>query len=448
MKLPNLFVRPLAAALLPLALAASHVAQAADSPPQISLKLLADGLAAPTALVAPDDGSHRLFVSVQAGLIYVLDPSGKRLEKPLLDLRERMITLNQGMDERGITCIALHPKFASNHKFYVLYNAPKRDTAPADWNNTMRVSEFRVSDQDPSVASLDSERILLQIDKPDWNHNSGRAAFGPDGFLYLTLGDGGAPNDVGTRGHAPEGNGQHLQTLLGKILRIDVDHGNPYAVPSDNPFVNDPKGLPEIYAYGIRNPWGISFDRGGNHDLIVADVGQDRWEELNIIVKGGNYGWRVREGFDGFDPNNPENPPANPPKTDFLGKPFIDPVFVYRTMRRNLGGAQSFGTAITGGYVYRGKAFPQLVGKYVFGDWASNFALGDGTLIVATRPEQHTPGERWTAEPLATKGHPNGRVKAYVWALGEDTEGELYVLTSGANMPGGARGKVWKLVPE
>ena len=363
-----------------------------------------------------------------------------------LDLHDRICKLSQGMEERGLIGLALHPQFKSNRKFYVVYSAPRRDSAPADWDHTMRLCEFRASAQDMAVAAPDSERLLLEIDEPDWNHNSGRLAFGPDGYLYMTVGDGGAPNDVGRRGHAPEGNGQNLKTLLGKILRLDVSKGAPYAIPSDNPYADGKRGLPEIYAYGLRNPWGVSFDRGGSHDLIVADVGQDRWEEINIIVNGGNYGWRVREGFDGFDPKNPLQAPADAPKAGADGKPFIDPVLVYKTLRGRGTDPLAFGTTVTGGYVYRGKALPHLAGKYVFGDWSRSMGLADGTLLVATRPAQTGGAEKWTVEPLAVKDFPGGRIKAFVWALGEDEEGELYVLTNGANLVTGTRGKVFKLV--
>jgi len=363
-----------------------------------------------------------------------------------LDLRHKLVQLNQGMDERGICGLALHPQFKNNQKFYVAYNAPLRATAPKDWNSTMRISEFHASDERSTQAEADSERVVLEIDKPDWSHNSGRIAFGPDGFLYISLGDGGAPNDVGRLGHAPEVNGQNLQTLLGKILRIDVNQATAYAIPKDNPYADGKLGRPEIFAYGLRNPWGLSFDRGGAHELIVTDVGQERWEEINLIVKGGNYGWRLREGFDGFDPNNPRAAPAEVPKVGADGKPLIDPVLVYKTQRGR--DPESFGVSITGGYVYRGKALPQLAGKYVFGDWSANMALPDGCLLVATRPQPGLQGApaQWKAERLSVKGQPEGRLKAFLWALGEDDEGELYVMTNGANMVSGSRGKVFKLV--
>ena len=435
------------AAMLALAVLASGTAHGADAVLQPGLKLLAEGLTAPIVLTSLADSSGRLLVADQVGIIHVLNRDGQRLEKPLLNLQTKICQLNQGMEERGILGLALHPQFKSNRKFYVVYSAPLRAGAPAEWNHTERLSEFRVSDSDAAVALAESERVVLEIDEPDWNHNSGRIVFGPDGYLYMTVGDGGAPNDVGTRGHAPEGNGQNLQTLLGKVLRIDVNKGVPYGIPNDNPYADGKKGRPEIYAYGLRNPWGISFDRGGAHELIVTDVGQDKWEEINLIVNGGNYGWRLREGFDGFDPVHPRSAPVEAPKVGADGKPLIDPVFVYKTLRGRGTDPQSFGVTITGGYIYRGKAFPQLVGKYVFADWSRSMGLGDGTLIVATRPLQTSADAKWTAEPLPVKDHPDGRIKAFIWALGEDEEGELYVLTNGANLVSGTRGKVFKLVP-
>jgi glucose/arabinose dehydrogenase len=433
---------------LALAVFAPGTARAAVLAPQPGLKLLAEGLTAPIVLTSLADGSGRLLVADQAGLIHVLNRDGQRLEQPLLNLQSNICELNQGMDERGILGLALHPRFSSNHKFYVVYSAPLRKGAPAGWDHTERLSEFQASEKDAAVAAAGSERIVLEIDEPDWNHNSGRIAFGPDGYLYMTVGDGGAPNDVGRIGHAPEGNGQNLQTLLGKVLRLDVDKGAPYRIPADNPYADGKQGRPEIYAYGLRNPWGISFDRGGTHELIVTDVGQEKWEEINLIVNGGNYGWRVREGFDGFDPNDPRKSPVEAPKVGADGRPFVDPVLVYPTLKSGMTDPGSFGTAITGGYVYRGKAFPQLVGKYVFADWSRSMAIGSGTLLVATRPPKTSGPEKWTAQPLAVKDYPDGRLKAFIWSLGEDEDGEIYVLTNGANLVSGTRGKVFKLVPE
>lgn len=422
--------------------------QAAEPAPRTGLKLLAEGFGAPIALKSLGDGSGRLLVADQAGAIYLINKDGNKQGMPFLDLRSKITKLGQGMEERGVLDIALHPDFRKNRKFYVVYSAPKRDGAPDDWDHTMLLSEFRVSEADAGTALPDSERVILQIDEPDWNHNSGRMAFGPDGYLHMTVGDGGAPNDVGRRGHAPEGNGQNLQTLLGKVLRIDVDKAAPYAIPSDNPFADGKKGLPEIYAYGIRNPWGLSFDRGGKHDLILADVGQDRWEEINVIRNGGNYGWRLREGFDGFDPENTNTAPENPAKVGAHSEPLIDPVMVYKTLRGNAKVPNSYGVTITGGYVYRGKALPHLTGHYVFGDWSRSMGFASGTLLVASGPDHADASGRWASEPLPVAGHPDGGIGAFVWAFGEDEDGELYVLTNGANMVTGARGKVYKLVPQ
>jgi glucose/arabinose dehydrogenase len=448
------WLRALAAAVLSalLTLAAVCPVSAAeiDTRPAIGLKLLAEGFGAPDVLVSIPDGSGRLLVADQPGAIYVLDRDGKKSDQPFLDLRKNICLLGLGMEERGLLGVALHPQFKSNHKLYVVYSAPLRSSAPPKWDHTERLSEFQTA-ADFSTANPGSERIVLEIDEPDWNHNSGRIAFGPDGFLYWTVGDGGAPNDVGEpargRGHLPEGNAQNLQILLGKVLRLDVDKGPPYGIAQDNPYADGKKGRPEIFAYGLRNPWGISFDRGGKHDLIVTDVGQDRWEEINVIVNGGNYGWRLREGFDGFDPKNTRTAPTNAATVGADGKPFVDPVLVYKTLRGRGNAPDSFGVTITGGYIDRGKAIPSLAGKYIFADWSRSMAIADGTLLVATRPAQGSGPERWTAQPLALKDFPEGRIKAFIWALGEDDDGELYVLTNGANLLTGTRGKVFKLVP-
>jgi glucose/arabinose dehydrogenase len=423
-----------------------------DAGSAIGLKLIAEGLNAPSVLISIPDESGRLLVADQAGVIHRLDRDGKKSEPPFLDLREKLCPLGKGMEERGLLGLALHPQFRSNQRFYVVYSAPLRTNAPPQWDHAERLSEFRTAGTDFATADPASERIILEIDEPDWNHNSGRLAFGPDGFLYWTVGDGGAPNDVGDaargRGHPPEGNGQKLDTLLGKVLRLDVDHGTPYGIPRDNPYADGKKGRPEIFAYGLRNPWGMSFDRGGKHDLIVTDVGQDRWEEINVIVNGGNYGWRLREGFDGFDPKKPLSAPTNAVTVGADGKPFVNPVFTYKTLRGRGTDPDSYGVTITGGYVYRGKAFPSLVGKYIFADWSRSMAIPDGTLLVATIPSGESSAARWTVQPLALKDFPNGRIKAFIWALGEDEDGELYVLANGINSVANTRGKVFKLVPQ
>jgi glucose/arabinose dehydrogenase len=440
----------LAACLVLVALRPAGGAEA-DAGSNLGLKLMAEGLSAPMAMAALPDGSGRLLVAEQSGVITLIDRDGKKAEQPFLDLREKMVAINKGMEERGLLGLALHPQFNSNRKLYVVYSAPARTNAPPKWDHAERISEFKAG-ADFAAADPASERVVLEIDEPDWNHNSGRIAFGPDGFLYLSVGDGGAYNDVGDaargRGHPPEGNGQKLDTLLGKVLRLDVDRGNPYGIPKDNPYADGKKGLPEIFAYGLRNPWGMSFDRGGKRDLILADVGQDRWEEINVIVNGGNYGWRLREGFDGFDPKNPRSAPTNAVTVGADGKPFVDPVIAYKTLRGRGTESNAFGVTVTGGYVYRGKAIPSLVGKYIFADWSRSMAIPDGTVLVATIPPSDSAGARWSVEPLALKEFPNGRIKSYIWALGEDADGELYVLGNGVNSAFGTRGKVFKLVSQ
>ena len=440
------------AALLALTAIRLTAGAEADTGSTIGLKLIAEGLSAPMALAAIPDGSGRLLVAEQSGVITLIERDGKKAEQPFLDLRPRMVAINKGMEERGLLGLALHPQFKSNHKFYVVYSAPLRTNAPPKWDHAERLSEFKTAGADFSAADPASERVILEIDEPDWNHNSGRIAFGPDGFLYLSVGDGGAASDVGEvargRGHPPEGIGQKLDTLLGKVLRLNVDRGSPYGIPRDNPYADGKKGLPEIFAYGLRNPWGMSFDRGGKHDLILADVGQDRWEEINVIVNGGNYGWRLREGFDGFDPKNPRSAPTNAVTAGADGKPFVDPVIAYKTLRGRGTESNAFGVTVTGGYVYRGKAIPSLVGRYVFADWSRSMAIPDGTLLVATIPPGDAAGARWSVEPLGVKDFPNGRIKSYIWALGEDADGELYVLANGVNSAFGTRGKVFKLVPQ
>src|SRR5215510_12981103 len=221
----------------------------AEPAPTIGLKLLAEGFGAPTVLASIPDGSGHLLLADQPGVIYVLDRDGKQSEQPFLDLRAKMPELGKGMEERGLLGLALNRQFNSNRKFYVVYSAPRRSTAPEKWDHTERLSEFKTRGDDFSVADPGSERVVLEIDEPDWNHNSGRIAFGPDGYLYWTVGDGGAFNDVGDvprgRGHPPEGNGQKLDTLLGKVLRLDVDRGTPYGIPNDNPYADGKKGSPE-----------------------------------------------------------------------------------------------------------------------------------------------------------------------------------------------------------
>lgn len=292
----------------------------------------------PIAVVIPPDGTKRQFLVQQRGKIVILPKDESAGEAPVfLDISDRNLFEPKKDFETGLLGLAFHPQFAQNGKFYL--NCTRTDMLRSI------VSEMQVSKADPGKADPATERILLEQPQPFWNHNSGNLLFGPDGFLYLTLGDGGKRDD-------PVRSAQNLFNLLGKVLRIDVNRtqgSRAYGIPSDNPFVATEGARPEIWAYGFRNPWGISFDADGN--LWLADVGQDIWEEVNLIEKGGNYGWSHREGARPF-PLRSDPPPAD--------AKFIDPIFEY---------PHSEGISVTGGFVYRGEKIPKLKGAYVCGDW-------------------------------------------------------------------------------
>jgi glucose/arabinose dehydrogenase len=407
---------------------------AAESKP--GLKLLAERYVQPTVLVPLD--RERLLVADQIGRVFLLHKDGAFANKLVLNHSEKLKFKSGAFDERGFVGLAVHPKFAETKKVYGFYSAPLREGVSTNWDHTATLSEFIFKDD-----ALTDERVLLQIDMPYFNHHGGPLVFGPDGLLYVSVGDGGNANDVG-HGHSEQGNGQDKTKLHGKILRIDIDRkdqGKEYGIPKDNPFADGARGKPEIFAYGFRNPWGLSFDRGGDRQFFVADVGQDSWEEMNIVVKGGNYGWRIREGFACFDPQKPRNAPSECPKTGAEGEPLIDPIFAYKNSGKFPNDPQALGISITGGYVYRGKKFPQLAGKYIFADWSRSWVKPDGVLYVASRGE----GPKWNVQPLELSTAANGAVGMYVTAIGEDADGELYVLSNTSNMVKGNNGKVWKL---
>lgn len=409
---------------------------------QIALQPVTESLTQPLTYTQLPGGTA--LVVDQPGYVWRIDPDGTRPTEPILNLTDRLSPINHGaFDERGVLDLALHPDFDSNRRVYITYTAPRRASAPSDWDCTLRLSEFRLPSQQPLLIDPASERVVLEIDTPYSNHHSGRIAFGPDGLLHLSVGDGGNANDQGKR---PEsGNGQNLQTLLGKILRIDVNRsgsGTAYSIPSDNPFVHGGAGLPEIYAYGLRNVWGLSFDRGGSHELFAADVGQNLFEEVDIITKGGNYGWSLKEGFVAFDAKSPNKPPGTVPDAGARGESLIDPILQYRHpgVKKD---PEAFGISITGGYVYRGKALPELAGRYVFGDWSRNWGLPQGAILAAQRPE--TGSGRWSVSPV-TVVQPRD-FSGYVTGLGEGRDGELYLMTNGSNGLTPGKGRVWKLVP-
>lgn len=433
--------------------AAPAQAQEADSP-AVGVRLIAEGLTSPVALVSARDRSERLFVVDQTGVIRVLGPGGTLAPEPFLDLRSKIVPLMPEFDERGLLGLAFHPRYATNGRFFVYYSAPLRPGAPAGFDNTGHVSEFRVSPTNPNRADPASERILLQVDDPQFNHNGGTLVFGPrDGYLYISVGDGGGADDVGP-GHVEDwyaenegGNGQDIQqNLLGDILRIDVDSGVPYGIPRDNPFTSTPgcaDGCDETWAYGFRNPYRMSFDMGGNRRLFVGDAGQELWEEVSIAVKGGNFGWNVKEGTHCFSTDNPDESPAECPDTvgpghPRAGDPLIDPVIEYANHHQPGG----LGATVIGGHVYRGRELRQFSGRYVFGDWSREFEEPDGSLFVA-KPRKRG---LWKMQQLRVATSRTGRLDHYVLGFGQDLAGEMYVLTTDQTGPNGTTGKVFKLV--
>lgn len=338
------------------------------------LERVADGFDRPLSITHAGDGSGRLFVVEQRGTVYVV-VDGAVASAPYLDLSDR----TRARGEQGLLGLAFHPEFASNGRLFVHYSDGR---SGATVLSELRADGVAAASVDPAT-----ERILLTLEQPFGNHNGGQIAFGPDGYLYLGLGDGGSGGD-------PLNAGQDLTSWLGSILRLDVDGAEPYEVPDDNPFVVDPAVPSEIWAYGLRNPWRFSFDRGTG-DLWIADVGQNAVEEVNrqsaASPGGENYGWRIMEGDACFDP---------PTGCDTTGLTMPVVTYTHRS---------GWGRSITGGYVYRGSAVPGLVGAYVFGDYVS------GRVFVAEGS-----GDTWEARPLLETGF---RIATF----GEDEAGELYL---------------------
>ncbi|WP_256299723.1 PQQ-dependent sugar dehydrogenase [Haloarchaeobius salinus] len=476
---------------------------------RVSVEPIAEGMTAPTDYAVPDDGSDRQFVTDQAGEVWVVTSDGRQ-ETPFLDVSDRIVELGefagsyadptQAYEERGLLGIDFHPDVANNGLFYLHYSAPPNDDTPDGWSHVEVVSEFSMSD-DMESADPDSERTLLEIQKPQYNHDAGPMAFGPDGYLYVPMGDGGGADDD-MDGHVEDwydrnagGNGQDItENLLGSVLRIDVDtegEDRPYGIPDDNPFV-DTDALPEIYAYGLRNPFGISFDSQGNQ--FVADAGQNLFEEANIIEAGGNYGWNVKEGTHCFSTESPGDPaaitdcPSNAPdEAPHDGRPLIDPVVEFPHTYQG----ESVGITIIGGHRYEAGDVPELQGKYVFGAWTSDPARNqpDGRIFAATPPSDfgglgETDGETTTATETstaagttdttttsgttATTGTPTdgdpgavptdrlwemeelvvtGGFDYFVRMFGQGPNGEVYVLVNRQGVPEGDTGAVLQLLP-
>jgi glucose/arabinose dehydrogenase len=340
---------------------------------EISLEPVAEIPGSPLGVVTANDGSGRLFVLSQNGQIWIVD-DGRRSDTPFLDISDQ---ISSG-GERGLLGLAFHPGYPDDPHFYVDYTDPQGDTVVSAWTLS----------SDANVADGDSERVLLQVDQPFPNHNGGDLVFGPDGFLYVSLGDGGSGGD-------PQGNGQNRGTLLGKILRIDVDHPSgdrAYGIPGDNPFVGEGRARAEIWLTGLRNPWRMSFDRA-NGDLWIGDVGQGSFEEIDVVRAGDggglNFGWNTTEGFNCFRSANCDQDGLTPPVTEYT---------------------HDGNCSVTGGYVYRGQAHPELAGGYVFADYCS----GRIWAIDSSADEVREP-------PVVLE---SGRA---ISSFGEDEDGELYL---------------------
>jgi glucose/arabinose dehydrogenase len=352
----------------------------------VALTTVVSGLVSPVDLQTPDDNSGRLFVVEQPGAIRIIS-NGALFPTNFLDIRSKV----DFGGEKGLLGVAFHPNYSQSGRFYLNY-----DRISSGQMETV-IAEYKVLATDPNQADPASERILLTVNQPFPNHKGGQLAFGPDGFLYIGLGDGGSEGD-------PLGKGQNLQTLLGKMLRIDVDHTDlqlQYAIPPGNPFASG-GGFAEIWAYGLRNPWRFSFERSTGR-LFCADVGQDQFEEVDLLQRGGNFGWNIMEGAHCF------NPPSGCNMTGL-----ILPIAEYD---------HSQGETVIGGYVYHGSAIPTLVGVYVFGDFSNGKIWG---------LTENPPGT-WTRAQLLSTGR---RISSF----GQDAAGEMYVVDYS--------GSVLKLVPQ
>jgi glucose/arabinose dehydrogenase len=359
--------------ILSLILALSATAEAAIPPVRLMPALPKLTFDRPLCITHAKDATGRIFVVEQIGRIYVVqnDPA-TGASSVFLDISRKVRTVH---NEEGLLALAFHPNYKSNGFFYVYYSAsnPRRGV----------LSRFNVSTEDANKADPGSELVILEVEQPYGNHNGATVIFGPDGYLYMSLGDGGSAGD-------PHGHGQNLGTLLGSILRIDVDHrdsSRAYAIPKDNPFVGVQGACPEIWAYGLRNVWRMSFDRLTG-ELWAGDVGQNRWEEIDLIVRGGNYGWNIREGAHAY-------------RSAATQGVLIDPVIEY---------GRSDGASVTGGYVYRGSRFPSLLGVYIYADYVTGTIWG----------LRHTGGK--VTESAKLLEQPNN-----ISSFGETPEGEILV---------------------
>nr|XP_046245804.1 HHIP-like protein 1 [Scatophagus argus] len=391
---------------------------------EICLQEVANGLRNPVAMIHAGDGTHRFFVAEQLGYVWVYLANGSRIDRPFLNLTQAVLTSPWLGDERGFLCIALHPRFTRVRKAYVYYSVS------VNKEERIRISEFTLSTHDDNQLDHSSERTILEVIEPASNHNGGQLLFGHDGYLYIFIGDGGRAGDP----FGKFGNSQNKSALLGKVLRVDIDNnddGAPYSIPSDNPFLWEKEARPEVYAYGVRNMWRCSIDRGdpvtgqGRGRMFCGDVGQNKYEEVDLIVKGGNYGWRAKEGFSCYDRKLCQNSSLD----DIL------PIFAY---------PHKLGKSVTGGYIYRGCQMPNLNGLYIFGDFMS------GRLM--SLKEDVTTGEWQYSEICMGRDQTcrfpkliNSHYK-YIISFAEDEAGELYFLATGNPSAIARGGVVYKIV--
>ncbi len=356
----------------PTANAAASATPGSTGVPAPRWKTLATGLEKLTDLKEAPDGSGRLMVVEQVGLIHVMNKTGALDPEPYLDIRDRVGSRGS---EQGLLGLAFHPQYQQNGFFFVNYTDQNGDTVIARFTGA------------PGTVKVDpgTQKVLLRVDQPFPNHNGGGLAFGKDGFLYIGLGDGGSAGD-------PNNNAQSLNTFLGKLLRIDVNSGDPYGIPADNPFAKG-GGSPEIWAYGLRNPWRFAFD-SATQDLYIADVGQNKWEEIDFLAAGSpagqNFGWKFREGANAYA----GSPPA--------GLKLVDPVWQYD---------HGQGCSVSGGGVYRGKRVPELEGNYIYGDYCTGTVWG----------LKRDASGKWQNQELFKTG-------VSISAFAEDLSGDFYLL--------------------
>nr|XP_054758416.1 HHIP-like protein 1 isoform X1 [Lytechinus pictus] len=385
----------------------------------------ANGLRNPLLAVHANDKTHRLFIAEQVGIVHVYLRNGTRLDDPFLDIQDTVLTSSRRGDERGFLGLAFHPNFVNNSRLFVYYSTTLVSS------EIIRISEFQTMSNNSNRVNMTTERIIIDVEQPAGNHNGGQMLFDNQGYFYAFFGDGGRGGDPFGR----YGNAQNLAELLGSVIRIDVDqqeNGLPYAIPPDNPFVsyNNSERRHEIYAYGTRNMWRCSIDQGdretgeGSGRMFCGDVGQHSYEEIDIIEKGGNYGWRGKEGFSCYD---------NTMCNDWLENEVL-PIHAY---------PHTVGKSVIGGYVYRGCQYPNLNGKYIFGDYVSGrlFELTENTYTPEWNSREFCLGDN-----TVCTGSMLGSFPKNILSFGEDEAGEVYLLSTSDAKTTVPQGKVFKII--